>query len=128
MGFLDKVKDATTKATEQAKQVAAAGKEKIDDARLQKKADGLYEEIGKLIVASKRGSAPADLDAQIDAKVAEITEIEQQIEANRAPAEPTGDPVASTPPAVPASPATPAPPAPPAPAQNVPSAPPGPPA
>ena len=42
MGFLDKVKDATAKATEQAKHVAAAGKEKIDDARLQKKAEGLY--------------------------------------------------------------------------------------
>jgi hypothetical protein len=125
MGFLDKVKDAAGKATEQAKQVAAAGKEKIDDARLQKKADSLYEEIGKLIVASKRGSTPADLDAQIDAKVAEITDIEQQIEANSAPTAPdapsapgadasTGT-IASTPPA-PAAP------------QNVPSAPPGPPA
>jgi hypothetical protein len=118
MGFLDKVKDAAGKATEQAKQVAAAGKEKIDDARLQKKADGLYEEIGKLIVASKRGNSPADLDAQIDAKVAEITEIEQQIEANNSAADTPGadastGTVASTPPAAP---------------QNVPSAPPAPPA
>jgi hypothetical protein len=113
MGFLDKVKDAAGKATEQAKQVAATGKEKIDDARLQKKADGLYEEIGKLIVASKRGTTPADLDAQIDAKVAEITEIEQQITANSAAAAPTADTDASTPPAAP---------------QNVPPAPPGPPA
>src|SRR3954447_5618272 len=121
MGFLDKVKDTAAKATEQAKQVAAAGKEKIDDARLQKKADGLYEEIGKLIVASKRGDSPADLDAQIDAKVAEITEIEQQIEANDSAASAPGtdaspDPstgtVASTPPAAP---------------QNVASAPPAPP-
>jgi hypothetical protein len=124
MGFLDKVKDATAKATEQAKQVAAAGKEKIDDARLQKKADSLYEEIGKLIVASKRGSTPADLDAQIDAKVAEITDIEQQIEANSAPSAPDapGAPGADASAGTVAS-------APPAPApQNVPSAPPGPPA
>ncbi len=122
MGFLDKVKDAAGKATEQAKQVAAAGKEKLDDARLQKKADGLYEEIGKLIVASRRGDTPADLDAQIEAKVAEITEIEQQIEANRATASTTASStgtdagsgtVASTPPAD---------------SPNVPSAPPGPPA
>jgi hypothetical protein len=115
MGFLDKVKDAAGKATEQAKQVAATGKDKIDDVRLQKKANGLYEEIGKLIVASKRGSSPADLDAQIDSKVAEITEIEEQIEANN---------VAS------AAPAPPAPPAPPAAAApvNVPTAPPAPPA
>jgi hypothetical protein len=124
MGFLDKVKDAAGKATEQAKQVAAAGKEKIDDARLQKKADSLYEEIGKLIVASKRGSTPADLDAQIDAKVAEITDIEQQIEANSAPSAPDapGAPGADASAGTVAS-------APPAPApQNVPSAPPGPPA
>jgi hypothetical protein len=117
MGFLDKVKDAAGKATEQAKQVAAAGKEKIDDARLQKKINDLHEEIGKLIVASKRGNTPPDLDAQIDAKVAEITDIEQQIEANdvesasSAP-DAAGSGAASAPPIAPA---------------NVPTAPPGPP-
>lgn len=123
MGFLDKVKDAAGKATEQAKQVAAAGKEKIDDARLQKKADSLYEEIGKLIVASKRGDTPADLDAQIDAKVAEITDIERQIEANSAASAPS----APSAPGADASTGTVAG-TPPAPPQNVPSAPPGPPA
>jgi hypothetical protein len=123
MGFLDKVKDAAGKATEQAKQVAAAGKEKIDDARLQKKADSLYEEIGKLIVASKRGSTPADLDAQIDAKVAEITDIEQQIEANSAPSAPSAPGADAGTGTVASTPSTPS-----APAQNVPSAPPGPPA
>jgi hypothetical protein len=120
MGFLDKVKDAAGKATEQAKQVAAAGKEKIDDARLQKKADSLYEEIGKLIVASKRGSTPADLDAQIDAKVAEITDIEQQIEANSAPSAPSAPGADASTGTVAGTPSAPAP--------NVPSAPPGPPA
>jgi len=38
MGFLDKVKDAAGKAAEQAKQAAATGKEKLDEAR-QKKHD-----------------------------------------------------------------------------------------
>jgi hypothetical protein len=104
MGFLDKVKDAAGKATEQAKQVAAVGKEKIDDARLQKKVNDLYEEIGKLIVASKRGSAPADLDAQIDTKVAEITDLEHQIETNTVEPATTAtatatDPVEPAPPA-----------------------------
>jgi hypothetical protein len=120
MGFLDKVKDAAGKATEQAKQVAAVGKEKIDDVRLQKKANDLYEEIGKLIVASKRGSAPADLDAQIEAKVAEITDIEAQIEANDA--SPESAPASTAPSAPPGTPITMGTP------ENVPSAPPGPPA
>jgi hypothetical protein len=82
MGFLDKAKDAAGKAADKAKQATAQGKEKVEDMRLQKKVDGLAEEIGKLVVLQKRGSAPADADAQIDAKVAEITELEQQIENN----------------------------------------------
>jgi len=82
MGFLDKVKDVAGKAADQAKHATAVGKEKIEDARLQKKIEGLCEEIGKLVVAQRRGEAPADADAQIDAKVAEIAEIEKQIEAN----------------------------------------------
>jgi hypothetical protein len=82
MGFLDKAKDAASKAADKAKHATAVGKEKIEDARLQKKIDELAEEIGKLVVAQKRGDAPADADAQIDAKVAEIGELEAQIEAN----------------------------------------------
>jgi len=34
------------------------------------------------VVAQKRNEAPADADAQIDAKVAEIAELEKQQEAN----------------------------------------------
>jgi hypothetical protein len=94
MGFLDKVKETTGKVTEQAKQVAAAGKDKIDDARLQKQIKSLQEEIGALVVASRRGQAPADLDAQIDAKVAEITDLEAQVEANGA-SDDTGTPAAA---------------------------------
>jgi hypothetical protein len=82
MGFLDKMKDAATKATEQAKHATNVGKEKFDDARLQKKINGLCEEIGAIVVAQKRNEAPADADAQIDAKVAEIAELEKQMESN----------------------------------------------
>jgi hypothetical protein len=82
MGFLDKAKDAAGKAADKAKQATAAGKEKVEDMRLQKKVDELAEEIGKIVVLQKRGTAPADADAQIDAKVAEITELEHQIENN----------------------------------------------
>jgi hypothetical protein len=111
MSFLDKVKDTAAKATEQAKQVAAAGKEKYDDSRLQKKANDLYEEVGKLIVASKRGQTPADLDAQIDAKVAEITDIEQQIAQHSATEPPADTSTTSAPSAPPTPPAAPTPPA-----------------
>jgi hypothetical protein len=82
MGFLDKVKDAAGKAADQAKHATAVGKEKIEDVRLQKKINELCTEIGALVVAQRRNEAPADADAMIDGKVAEIGEIEKQIEAN----------------------------------------------
>ena len=82
MGFLDKMKDAAGKATEQAKHATAVGKEKIEDARLQKKINDLCQEIGALVVAQRRNEAPEDAAAQIDAKVAEIDELEKQMETN----------------------------------------------
>ena len=82
MGFLDKVKDAAGKAADQAKHATAVGKEKLEDARLQKKINELCQEIGALVVAQRRNEAPDDANAQIDVKVAEIADIERQIEAN----------------------------------------------
>jgi hypothetical protein len=82
MGFLDKVKDAAGKGLDQAKHATAVGKEKIEDVRLQKKINDLCQEIGALVVAQRRNEAPADAAAQIDAKVAEIGEVEKQMEAN----------------------------------------------
>ena len=90
MGFLDKVKDAAGKAADQAKHATAVGKEKIEDVRLQKKINDLCQEIGALVVAQKRNEAPEDAPAQIDAKVAEITEVEKQMEANIAAGEADG--------------------------------------
>ena len=82
MGFLDKVKDDGGKAADQAKHATAVGKEKLEDARLQKKINDLCQEIGELVVAQRRNEAPEDAAAQIDAKIAEIAEIEKQMEAN----------------------------------------------
>ena len=82
MGFLDKVKDAAGKAADQAKHATAVGKEKLEDTRLQKKINDLCQEIGALVVAQRRNEAPDDAAAQIDAKVAEIAELEKQQEAN----------------------------------------------
>ena len=82
MGFLDKMKETASKAAEQAKHATNVGKEKIEDARLQKKIKDLCEEIGALVVAQKRNEAPVYAGAQIDAKVAEIAELEKQQDAN----------------------------------------------
>jgi hypothetical protein len=96
MGFLDKVKDAAGKGLDQAKQATAAGKEKIEDVRLQKKINDLLQEIGALVVAQKRNEAPADAAAQIDTKVAAIAEIEKQMEANDSADAATAPPAAGT--------------------------------
>jgi len=96
MGFLDKAKDAAGKGLDQAKQATAAGKEKIEDVRLQKKINDLLQEIGALVVAQKRNEAPADAAAQIDTKVAAIAEIEKQMEANDSADAATDAPAAGT--------------------------------
>lgn len=82
MGLLDKVKDVANKATEQAKHGIAVGKEKVEDAKLRKQIDETLEAIGRIVVRQRRGEAPADADAQIDAAVQQITDLEAQIEAN----------------------------------------------
>jgi hypothetical protein len=82
MGFLDKVKETAGKAADQAKHATAVGKEKLDDTRLQKKINDLCQDIGALVVAQRRNEAPDDADAQIDAKIDEIAELEKQQAAN----------------------------------------------
>ena len=82
MGLLDKVKDAAGKAAEQAKHATEVGKEKLEDRKLSKQMETLLQEIGEIVVAQRRGTAAADADAQITAKITEITELEAQIDAN----------------------------------------------
>jgi hypothetical protein len=82
MGLLDKVKDVAGKAAEQAKHATEVGKEKLEDRKLAKQVETLLQEIGDIVVSQRRGSAPADAEAQITAKIAEITDLEKQIEAN----------------------------------------------
>ncbi len=82
MGLLDKVKDVAGKAAEQAKHATEVGKEKLEDRKLSKQVETLFQEIGELVVQQRRGTAPLDAAAQIDTKITEITELESQIEAN----------------------------------------------
>jgi hypothetical protein len=82
MGLLDKVKDVAGKAAEQAKHATEVGKEKLEDRKLTKQVETLLQEIGEIVVQQRRGSAAPDAEAQITAKTVEITDLEQQIEAN----------------------------------------------
>jgi hypothetical protein len=79
MSLLDKVKDAATKATEQAKQGIAAGKEKVEESKLHKQIGEEFEAIGRLVVQQRRGDAPADAVAQVDAAIAKVAELEAQL-------------------------------------------------
>ncbi len=82
MGFLDKVKDAAGKAADQAKHATAVGKEKLEDFGSRRRSTSCARRSAQLVVAQKRNEAPEDASAQIDAKVAEIGELEKQMEAN----------------------------------------------
>ncbi len=82
MGLLDKVKDVAGKAAEQAKHATEVGKEKLEDRKLAKQVETLLQEIGEIVVSQRRGTAAADADAQITAKIVEITDLEKQIDAN----------------------------------------------
>jgi hypothetical protein len=103
MGLLDKVKDAAGQVAEQAKHATAVGKERIDEVRTQKRIDDLYIEVGRLVVAAKRGTKPDDFDTQLKSRITEIESLEAQLQAAAAapaPAPPKR-PVAPAPPAAP---------------------------
>jgi DNA-directed RNA polymerase sigma subunit (sigma70/sigma32) len=90
MAFLEKMKDVANKTAESAKHATAVGKGKFEDAKLSKRINDLCREIGELVVGQRRNDAPADAAAQIDAKVAEVGDIEQQIEEHAASLEKPG--------------------------------------
>ena len=84
MGFLDKVKDTAKDLGEKAQQGVEAGKEKYEETKLKKKAGELKEQIGALVYDQKTGNGAADADAQIDALVAQLTEVNTEIETHTA--------------------------------------------
>ena len=92
MGLLDKMKDAAVKAGEQVKDVADkageqiqqginSGKEQLEDAKIHKQILELLAEIGGLVLHQRRGDAPEDAAAQIDAKIALVDELETKLQA-----------------------------------------------
>jgi hypothetical protein len=129
MGLLDKVKATAATATEAAKDAAAKGQAKIDEAQAKKGADGLLRDLGAAFYATKTGRATPTTDADIDRLVAALEDHESKhgtitLAPESAAAAPTAAPADADAPAPPpppqaADPASPPPPPPPPAAQTL---------
>ncbi len=124
MGLLDKVKATAATATEAAKDAAAKGQAKLDDAQSKKAADGMLRDLGAAFYATKTGRATPGTDSEIERLVAALQQHESQHgqitlapeSAAAAPtAAPTGDGAAAPAPPPPPQAADPASPPPPPP-------------
>jgi hypothetical protein len=86
MGILDKAKAAAGKVAEEAKKGTAQVQGKVEQSQTRKKADGLAEQLGYLIVKERSGGAPAGAEA--DRLVGEIQALEAKLAES---AEPLGE-------------------------------------
>jgi hypothetical protein len=77
MGILDKAKAAAGKVAEEAKKGTAQVQDKVEHAQTRKKADGLAEQLGYLIVKERSSGEPAGADA--DRLVEEIQALEAKL-------------------------------------------------
>ncbi|HTU40012.1 MAG TPA: hypothetical protein VMF35_18600, partial [Acidimicrobiales bacterium] len=78
MGLLDKVKATAATATEAAKDAAAKGQAKLDEAQAKKAADGMLRDLGAAYYATKTGRSTPATDGEIDRLVAALQEHESQ--------------------------------------------------
>jgi hypothetical protein len=76
MGLLDKVKATAATATEAAKDAAAKGQAKLDEAQAKKAADGMLRDLGAAFYATKTGRATPTTDADIERLVAALQDHE----------------------------------------------------
>jgi hypothetical protein len=83
MGILDKAKAAAEKVAVEAKKGTAQVQDKVEQSQTRKKADGLAEQLGYLIVKERSGGAPGGAEA--DRLVAEIQELEAKLAAASGP-------------------------------------------
>ncbi len=72
MGLLDKVKATAATATVAAKDAAAKGQAKLDEAQAKKAADGMLRDLGAAFYATKTGRATPTTEADIDRLVASL--------------------------------------------------------
>jgi len=123
MGLLDKVKATAATATEAAKDAAAKGQAKMNEAQAKKVADGMLRDLGAAYYATQTGRATPATEADIERLVASLQAHESEHgqitlapeSAAAAPtAAPAGDAAAPPPPPPPqaADPASPPPPPP----------------
>jgi hypothetical protein len=114
MGLLDKVKATAQTATDAAKDAAAKGQAKLDEAQAKKGADGMLRDLGAAIYATKVGRATPTTDSDIDRLVSALQEHESQHgQLTLAPESSAGAPTATpAPPPQAADPASPPPPPP----------------
>ena len=118
MGLLDKVKATTAAATEAAKDAAAKGQAKYDEAQAKKVAEGMLRDLGAAFYATKTGRSTPDTEAEIERLVTALQDHESQHgQLTLAPESAAGGPTAgpaATPPPPPqaADPASPPPPPP----------------
>ncbi len=98
MGLLDKVKAQATAATEMAKDAAAKGQAKLDEAQAKKAAEGMLRDLGAAFYATKTGRETPTTDADIDRLVAAL----QQHESEHGPVTLAPESAAAAPTAAPA--------------------------
>ena len=113
MGLLDKVKATAATATEAAKDAAAKGQAKLDEAQAKKAADGMLRDLGAAFYATKTGRATPTTEADIERLVAAL----QDHESNHGTLTLAPESAAAAPTAAPAD--APAPPPPPPAAQTL---------
>jgi hypothetical protein len=122
MGLLDKVKAQATAATEMAKDAAAKGQAKMNEAQAKKAADGMLRDLGAAFYATKTGRSTPTTDDEIAQLVTSLQAHESEHgQITLAPESAAGAPTAtpagggSTPPPPPPKAADPASPPPPPP-------------
>ena len=121
MGLLDKVKAQATAATEMAKDAAAKGQAKMNEAQAKKAADGMLRDLGAAFYATKTGRATPTTDDEI----AQLVTALQAHESEHGQITLAAESAAGAPTAAPAG--APAPPPPPPPQAADPASPPPPP-
>jgi hypothetical protein len=118
MGLLDKVKATAQTATEAAKDAAAKGQAKLDEAQAKKAADGMLRDLGAAVYATNVGRSTPTTDSEIERLVSALQEHESQHgQLSLAPESSAGGPTATpagspAPPPQAADPASPPPPPP----------------
>ncbi len=78
MGLLDKVKDKATQATEMAKDAAAKGQAKLDDAQSKKAADGMLRDLGAAFYATQTGRTTPATEADMQRLVSALQQHEAE--------------------------------------------------